>query len=37
MARTYHKFTKEDDDIIIKEIQLFPENLKACFEEAGKK
>lgn len=37
MARTYHKFTKEEDDIIIKEIQLFPENLKACFEEASKK
>ena len=37
MARPYHKFTKEDDDIIIKEIQLFPENLKACFEEASKK
>lgn len=37
MARHYHKFTKEDDDIIIKEIQLFPENLKACFEEASKK
>lgn len=37
MARHYHKFTKEEDDIIIGEIQLFPENLKACFEEASKK
>ena len=37
MARPYHKFTQEDDNIIIEEVQLFPENLKACFEEASKK
>lgn len=37
MARPYHKFTQEDDNIIIEEVQLFPENLNACFEEAGKR
>ena len=37
MTRHYHKFTQEDDNIIIEEVQLFPENLEACFEEAGKR
>ena len=37
MARTYHKFTKEDDEIILKIIRDNPSNLKMCFEEAAEK
>lgn len=37
MARHYHKFTKEDDEIILKIIRDNPSNLKVCFEEAAEK
>jgi hypothetical protein len=37
MARPYHKFTKEDDEIILKIIRDNPSNLQMCFEEAAEK
>lgn len=37
MAKPYHRFTTSDDNIIIEEIQSFPENLQACFKEAAGK
>ena len=37
MKRGYHKFTKEEDEIILNIIRDNPSNLKICFEEAAEK
>ena len=37
MKRGYHKFTKEEDEIILNIIRDNPSNLKMCFEEAAEK
>jgi hypothetical protein len=37
MKRGYHKYTSEDDKIILNIIRDNPSNLKMCFEEAAEK
>ena len=37
MKRGYHKYTSEDDKIILNTIRDNPSNLQMCFEEAAEK